>query len=175
MILSHQPSHQCQTASARRRWQGFSMSEIVVTISVLGILATIVIMELSGNYESARATLARNRVEQLNNALTTWATARTEMIFSRLDDSTADEMKVLRDLQYRHPDEDKADINSPYMPPEYNPKTSSSLNDYRIRWNGRRYELLMPGTNGSGLKMVFDASDITEAFTFPPNYTSGGR
>jgi len=151
------------------------MSEIVMTISILGILATIVVVELGGNYEIARTTLARERVEQLNNALNSWAMARTEMIFNRLDGSTADEMKVLRDLQYRNPDEDKADINSPYMPPEYNPKTSSSESDYRIRWNGRRYELLMPGTIGSGLKMVFDASDITEPFTFPLNYTSGGR
>ena len=88
------------------------MSEIVVTISVLGILATIVVVELSGNYEIARATLARERVEQLNNALNSWAMARPEMIFNRLDGSTADEMKVLRDLQYRNPNDDKADLIS---------------------------------------------------------------
>ncbi len=150
------------------------MSEIVVTISVLGILATIVVVELSGNYEIARATLARERVEQLNNALNSWAMANNELVFNRMDGSAADELKVLRDLQYRHPDDNKAALNSPYMPPEYNPKTSSNESDYRIRWNGRRYELLVPGSVGTGLKMVFDASDITAPFIFPPNYSSGG-
>ena len=60
------------------------------------------------------------------------------------------------------------------MPPEYNPKSSSCDRDSRFRWNGRVYDLLVPGTSGSGLKMVFDASDITEAFSFPLNYDSRG-
>lgn len=164
-----------QPLLAARRLHGFSLTEMITTISMLAILASIVIVSSNDSYTAARETLAIERVEMLNGALNRWAMARPEMIFGRRDDSSADEMKVLRDLEFRHPDPDKVDTCSPYVPPEYNPTTSSSDQDFRIRWTGRRYELLRPGQSGSGLKMVFDGSDMTEAFVFPPNYQSGGR
>jgi len=119
--------------------------------------------------------LAISRVEMLNSALHKWSMANREMSFIRRDETTADELIVLRDLQYRNPDENRASIGSPYIPPEYNPANSSSDKEYRIRWNGRSYELLRPGQSGTGLHMVFDGSDLTEPFQFPPNYQSSGR
>lgn len=172
---THLEHEKPKLTAALRGCGGFSMSEIVVTISIIAILATIVMVNMGSSFESARASLARERVEMLNNALHSWAMARNEMTFNRLDGSTADEMKVLRDLQYRHPDDDLADLNSPYIAPEYNPPTSSNTQHYRIRWNSRRYELLAPGTIGSGIQMIFDGSDMTDPFPFPPNYQSGGR
>lgn len=148
---------------------------MIITISVLGILTGVVIVMMQGSFGASQETLARSRVEMLNSALHTWSTANREMSFIRRDESTADELIVLRDLQYRNPDEDKAAIGSPYVPPEYNPQGSSALAEYRIRWNGRSYELLLPGQPGSGFLMVFDGSDFTKPFQFPPNYQSSGR
>ena len=147
----------------------------MITISILGVLAGVVIILMQGSYGASQEALAISRVEMLNSALHTWSTANREMSFIRRDETTADELIVLRDLQYRNPDPDKAAIGSPYVPPEYNPKNSSSMDEFRIRWNGRNYELLRPGQEGTGLLMVFDASDLTEAFQFPPNYQSSGR
>lgn len=154
---------------------GFSMSEMVITISILGVLAASVIMMMGGAFSASQETLAISRVEMLNAALHTWSTANREMSFNRMDASADDEMVVLRDLQFRNPNPAKASIGSPYVVPEYNPKTSSSEEDYRIRWNGRGYELIRPGQAGTGLLMVFDGSDFTTPFQFPEGYQSGSR
>lgn len=168
-------SNSFQTPAPGSRRTGFSLSEMIITIAILGILTGIVIVMMQGSFSASQETLAQNRVEMLNSALHVWSTANREMSFIRRDESTADEMVVLRDLQYRNPDEDKAALGSPFVPPEYNPKTTSSTQEYRIRWNGRTYELLKPGQSGSGFLMVFDGSDFTEPFKFPPNYQSSGR
>jgi len=151
------------------------MSELVITISILGVLTGVVIVSMNGAFGASQEALAISRVEMLNSALHTWSTVNREMNFIRRDETTSDELIVLRDLQYRNPDENKASIGSPFVPPEYNPENSSSDEDYRIRWNGRSYELIRPGQSGTGLKMVFDGSDLTEPFQFPPNYQSSGR
>lgn len=151
------------------------MSELVITISILGVLAGVVIISMQGAFGASKEALATSRVEMLNSALHTWSTANREMTFLRRDDSTSDELIVLRDLQYRNPNEALASIGSPYVPPEYNPDNSSSDQDFRIRWNGRCFELLRPGETGTGLLMVFDGSDFTEPFPFPENYQSSGR
>ena len=154
---------------------GFSMTEMIVTIAILGTLAGIVMISMTGSFEAAKETLAIQRMEMLNEGLHKWATAvNKELTFNRRDDSVGDEGFVLYRLKYRNPDPDKADLNSPYMPPEYNPPTSFDEDDYRFRWNGRQYELLRPGESGSGLKMMFDGSDITAPTQYPPNFNPGG-
>lgn len=152
---------------------GFSVSELVITIAILGVLAGIVIVGLNGAFGASQETLAKARVEMLNSALHRWAMAYPEMYFPANEVSTNDELYVLRALQYRNPNKEKATIGSPYVQPEYNPGNSSSSEDFRIRWNGRRYELLRPGQEGTGLLMVFDASDITDAVTFDEDYKPG--
>jgi type II secretory pathway pseudopilin PulG len=142
---------------------------------MLGILAGVVLVQMSGSYEKAREALALERLEILNGNLKERAVSLREYVLNRSDSSTADELLVLMDLQYRNPDPAKADFNSPYIDPRYRPTTSSSSADYRLRWTGRMFELLRPGIAGSGLKLVFDGSDIGTPRTYPPNYSSSGR
>ncbi|SKA89717.1 hypothetical protein SAMN02745166_01608 [Prosthecobacter debontii] len=151
------------------------MSELIIAISILGILAGIVIVRMWGAFGASQETLATSRVEMLNSALHSWSSANREMSFMRRDETTSDELVVLRDLQYRNPNQALASVGSPYVPPEYNPGNSSSDKDFRIRWNGRTFELVRPGEAGTGLLMVFDGSDFTEPFPFPENYQSSGR
>lgn len=153
----------------------YSLTELVITISIMSVLASVVILSMNSAFTASMETLAIERMEMLNHGLNRWSAANNEMIFIRRDDSTADELKVLRDLQYRNPNEALASVGSPFVAPEYNPPTSSSTQDYRIRWNGRNYELLRPGEAGSGLLMVYDGSDYTKPFQFPENYQSSGR
>ncbi|MEN3940852.1 prepilin-type N-terminal cleavage/methylation domain-containing protein [Prosthecobacter sp. SYSU 5D2] len=153
--------------------RGFSVTELVITIAILGVLAGVVIVSMTGTFGASQETLAKARVEMLNSALHRWAMAYPEMYFPASAGSINDELYVLRALQFRDPDENKAAIGSPFMPPEYNPRDSSSTEDYRIRWNGRIFELLRPGQQGTGLLMVFDASDITDPVTFAEDYKPG--
>ena len=148
---------------------------MVTTISILGILASIIVVQMSDNYNTAREILAVDRLEMLNRGMAERAASVKEYVFTRVDSNTMDEQVVLMDMQYRNPDPDKADINSPFIEPRYRPTTSSSVNDFRLRWTGRRFELLRPGTIGSGLKVVFDGSDLGEPRVYPPNYNSNGR
>lgn len=158
-----------------RRRSGFSMTEMVVVIAIVSVLASIVIIMMQGAYSASRETLAVSRLEMLNAALHSWANSNREMSFMRMDGATTDEFVVLRDLQYRNPNKKKATYNSPFLPPEYNPKTSNSVSEFRFRWTGRNFELLRPGQQGSGLLMVFDASDYTDPFIFPEGYQPGSR
>lgn len=153
---------------------GFSLTEMITTVSVLGILAGIVIVSMSSNYNVAREILAKQRVEMLNEGLSKYATAQKEMIYPVFNAATADEKYVLMILQYRNPVDAKAALNSPYVEPRYRPAYSSSTLDYRIRWNGKRFELLNPGATGSGFKMVFDGSDMGTPFVYPPNFNTSG-
>lgn len=146
---------------------------MVITIAILGILAGIAYFSLGGSLAASQQTMARARVEMLNSALKKWAMVNPEMYYPASESATTDELFVLRSLQYRNPDEDKAAPGSPFVPAEYNPQDSTSEQDYRLRWNGRIFELLEPGQPGTGLRMAFDASDMTEPVTFDENYKPG--
>lgn len=160
---------------ARRLRAGFSMSEIIVTISILGILATIAVLDLGSNYATIQRTLANEKMEMLNRGLSDRAASIKEYTESAANAATWDENLLLLTLQYRNPDDDLADTNSPYIDPRYRPKTSSLPGTYRLQWNGRRFELLSPGTPGSGLLVVFDGSDYGEPRVYPPDFNTNGR
>ncbi len=160
----------------RRRWMGgFSLTEMVVTISIVGTLAGIAVSTFGGMTGAAKGALAEERREMLNAGVHRFAQYNYELVFSPQKASAGDEMLILRTLQYRNANETYAKVGSPYVVPQYNPVISSDPGDYRLMWNGRLYELLRPGDVGVGLKMVFDGSDLTEAFNFPPNFQMAGR
>lgn len=158
-----------------RRLPGFSLTEMVITIATLGILAGVVIISMNGAYDASRDTMARERVEMLNTSLNTFAATNYNLTFTAQLGSAMDEMFVLRSLQYRNPDAARAKTGSPYVTPRYNPLPSSSVTDHRLRWTGRLFELLLPGASGTGLKIAFDGSDMTEPYEFPPNFQMAGR
>jgi prepilin-type N-terminal cleavage/methylation domain-containing protein len=158
-----------------RRKRGFSVTELVITISIMGVLAGISVVAYNQFLGGAKDALAEARQEMLNQALHCFAQQNYEMLFNAMDGSTADEMVILRTLQYRDTDIDRAKFGSPYIDPRYNPLASSSTAHYRLRWTGRLYELLKPGKSGTGLLMNFDGTDFTTAFAFPPNFQMAGR
>ncbi len=158
------------------RWRGgFSLTEMVLTISIMGTLAGVAVVSFGHLTNSAKEVLAEERLEMLNSGLHRFSQYNYELVFSAQQGSAGDEMLVLRTLQYRHPDDLYAKVGSPYVVPHYNPKISSGSSDYRLTWNGRLYELIRPGSPGTGLKMVFDGSDLTMPFQFPPNFQMAGR
>ncbi len=155
---------------------GYSISEMIVVISVIGILAGVAIIQIIGASRATQEVAARHRVEILNRAIASHQEANAKDNLEnqgRVDGAFWDELKVLQQLQYRSPI--RPTVGSPYMATNYRPASSSNTNDYRIMWTGSTFSLLLPGTNGTGLKVVFDGSDIGPDFVFPPGYKWSGR
>lgn len=163
------------TALPSRRPHGFSVTELVITICIMGVLAGIAVGPLNQQLDGARDAVAAARQEMLNQGLHSFAQHNYELLFNPNDAATADEMAILRTLQYRDPNPNRSKIGSPYVDPRYNPVASSSAAQYRLRWKGKLYELLKPGQAGTGLLMNFDGTDFTTAFVFPPNFKTAGR
>ena len=154
---------------------GFSMTEMVIAISVIGVLAGIVIPGLTSTLSGSKETMAIEKLETLNQALNAYGHAYKEYTYTPNNSSGTDELTVLLDLQYRNPNEAKALTGSPFVRTNYRPGTSSDSSDYRIVWTGMRFKLLRPGDTGTGIKVVFDGSDTGTPFAYPPNYSSSGR
>lgn len=155
--------------------RGFSMTELVIVISIMGVLATIVVSAFSQFLDGGKDALAKERQENLNQALHRYAQTNKELLETKMPSSAADETTVLLKLQYRNPNEDLAQVGSPYFDPRYRPVASAAATTYRLRWTGRLFELLKPGTSGTGLLMNFDGTDFTTPFVFPPDFDTDGR
>lgn len=168
-------THPKSQASTLLRRAGFSMTEVIATIAIMGVLAGICIAGMTGVLKGSKSALAEAKLEMLNKGLDAFAYSNLELTFNVLAGSTGDEFAVLRFLQYRDANENRATVGSPYVRPDYNPASSSSPDDYRIIWKGSRYALLRPGTNGAGMKVVFDGSDYTVPFVFPPGFSRYSR
>lgn len=149
----------------------FSVTELVVTISILGTLAALIITSFGGLVTSSREVFAERKVELLNEALNRHATAGRPLARVPQAGSDQDELLVLLALQMRREDL----VGSPFVSPLYVPNPSSSDEDYRLRYNGVRFELLKPGQIGTGLKVAFDGSDVGPARTIPPGFDPYGR
>lgn len=158
-----------------RREYGFSMTEVVIVISILGVLAGITVAPMGQFFAGGKDVMASTRQEMLNQAVYRFAQQNYELQFNRMDGSLTDELLILRTLQYRDPNINHAKIGSPYVDPRYNPVSSSDASAHRLRWTGRIYELLSPGQSGTGILMDFEGADFTTAFVFPPNFQMAGR
>ena len=160
---------------ASSRQSGFSLTEILVTVGVIGILAGISLQTFGNVNEGAKLTQARRIAAKLNAAVKGFNQSMWD-IPTPLDDSdTLDELKVLRSLQYK-PALSIGSFNSgaPFYPPTWNPATSAATTDYRLRWNGFNFELLELGVAGKGLKINLNGSDQSAPYTFPSNYKLEG-
>jgi prepilin-type N-terminal cleavage/methylation domain-containing protein len=155
-----------------KRPRGYSMPEIMVTIAIVGVLAAIALVSFGNVNDAARMAQAENQVAQLNSAVRGFGQGNWDIRTVKDDGLTTDEFLVLRSLQFKPTaSSGRFDSGAPYFPPTWNPTSSSASTEYRVRWNGRNFQLLVPGTSGTGLLLRFDGTDQTAPYAFPTNFS----
>jgi type II secretory pathway pseudopilin PulG len=146
------------------------MGEMVTIVSIIGVIAAIAIPSMSSMSTSSKNVLATNRQELLNTALNQMAMAGRFVSNSPQLTSASDEQQIVMTLQIR----DENLVGSPFVVPNYAPKSSSDPTTYRLRYTGQRFELLAPQQAGVGLKIDFDGSDMGPPRVFPSNFRPFG-
>jgi type II secretory pathway pseudopilin PulG len=146
------------------------MSEMVMIVGLLGVLASIIAGSFTGLTDSTRDVIATQRLETLNEALARMGVAGRRIFTTPQLGSARDEDLVVMTLQAR----DESIVGSPFIAATYQPRGSSDANTYRMRFTGSRFELLLPGQAGTGLKVEFDGSDTGPPRVIPSNFRPFG-
>ncbi len=157
----------------RRTARGYSMTEMVWVVAILGILAAIVISQAVSVSDASKLTAATHKLEMLNSALATYAQTGQEITFPADSGSATDETVVVHYLQGRDPTSPQ--MGSPFISPNYRPAPSSDPADYRLMWTGGQFLLLTPGQSGTGLQVPFDGSDMGAAWIQPAGWKPYGK
>jgi type II secretory pathway pseudopilin PulG len=131
--------------------RGMSLTEVLIVIGFLAIVAAISIPNMLGVFSSSRYETARRNLNYLNGAVIGFNQANWELVLATSGGSD-DEQKIFDSLRYREAVNPAA--GSPYLPPTATFVESSSTNDYRGKWNGRMFEIVVPGSNGTGLDLM---------------------
>jgi prepilin-type N-terminal cleavage/methylation domain-containing protein len=146
----------------------FSLPELLTTIAVIGILAAIGIQTYRGIQDSARETIARDNLALLNRGVLHFSQTNWDIVLTAVNSSANDELAILHTLQWRDPRNPTP--GSPYISTNFSDTVSSSTDDYRIQWNGNAFELLLPGTAGTGLLTGESSPGGSTPYTFPDDY-----
>ncbi|MDF1812550.1 MAG: type II secretion system protein [Verrucomicrobiales bacterium] len=150
---------------------GFSLVEVIVMITVVGILSAIAVSQVGKITDASKKTVAQNLVETLNNATKEFGHAQYKLVSNGENEDATDEMQILRTLQWKDPDIELG-VAGPFMRGDWSPSTSSNTDDYRIVWAGSFWKLAVPGAAGSGIKVNFEAADLGQTYyTYPDDFT----
>ena len=159
------------TPNTTRR--GISLVEMLVSITIISILSVLAIPTYMSFFSSSKEALGSSLLETLNSAVHRFNEGNYELnVTAGTDSSASVDLAIVRTLQYRNPLNPK--VGSPYMHPRWNPVASSNSTEHRIQWKGTLFILLAPGTSGTGLKVDFNAGDMSTPYIHPANFTMAG-
>lgn len=159
----------------QRQVSAFSLVEVLATVAVIGIVSAIAIPSIGRVVEGSRRGVAENIIQTLNKATKQFGHSQWDLRTAPVPSSGGDELLMLRTLQWRDT-RPNSELNAPgpFMKTDWNPNTSTSNQDYRAEWTGSSWRLLEPGTNGAGLKIVFDGSDLGTPYIHDSGFTPVG-
>ncbi|MEM6910516.1 MAG: type II secretion system protein [Verrucomicrobiota bacterium] len=132
-----------------RKNEGLTLSEMLLAISIVGILSGMAISRFSDLRSSAVETVAEHKLSVINESIRSYEQMMPTLTVTVDDSSSADELAVIALLETRDP----AIPGSPFFEGAGTMTASANADHYRARWNGFVFELISPGTNGSGLRV----------------------
>jgi prepilin-type N-terminal cleavage/methylation domain-containing protein len=165
------------TAQSHRRSKrageaGYSLMEMLVVIIVISILTGAALSAYKGMTRGTQLGVAQRKVDQLNGAVAKYSQVSWVFDVAADDASGDDELLVLRSLQWRDPIDPVH--GSPFYNANWAPAASSDEDTFRIRWNGQGYDLIEPGTAGTGLLVRFDGVDMSQTIDFGDSFAPVG-
>ncbi|MDF1825646.1 MAG: type II secretion system protein [Verrucomicrobiales bacterium] len=153
----------------------FSLLEAIITIAVIGILASIGVPAIGNVVEGSRRGVSENVVQTLNKATREFSHSQYDLRTTPVPSSSGDEMLMLRTLQWRDPDlSGELNPKGPFMRSDWNPTGSTSDEHYRAEWTGSTWRLLEPGDEGAGIRIIFDGSDLGTPYVHSEGFTPIG-
>ncbi len=157
------------TAATRQDKSGFSLVEVVVSIAVMGVIASVAVVAIGRVTTASREAVAQNVVAKLNNATKEFGHAQWELYSGVEDNSADDERHLLQTLQWQDPSIEIG-VAGPFMRTDWIPQSSDQPDDYRIIWTGSYWRLAVPGENGVGLKVDFESRDMATHYIHPDDF-----
>jgi Tfp pilus assembly protein PilE len=127
------------------------LTELLVVVAVLAILAAIGISVITGTVESSKANTAGANLEILNRAVRHYSQAVRELTVAPMD-GISDETEVVAELKIDGSVDSRP--GSPYLQPTLKITPSNDSSRYRASWNGYEFQLIEPGKNGIGIDLL---------------------
>lgn len=141
--------------------RAISLVEVMVVVAVLAIMAAVSIPVLRNVIPATSGQTAERNLNYLNGAVVAFNQASWELVLATASGSS-DEQAIFNSLRYR--DAANPSPGSPYLPATTVFVASSSTSDYRATWNGRMFEIAMPGASGTGINLLKMSGVATQAF-----------
>jgi len=131
-------------ARIRRLFQkAVSLVELLIVVAVIGVMAAVAI-PMMNVFVPAQSQVAARNLNYLNGAVVCYNQAATELT------GNATVPVIVGVLMTRDP----SISGSPFLPSNLKTNTTSDSSTYRATWTGRMFELLPPGTNGTGVDLL---------------------
>ena len=131
---------------------GLSLTEVLVVVAFLAIVAAISIPNISSLVSSSSYETAKRNLNYLNGAVIGFNEANWELYLAPSAGSDDEQAIFVNSLRYR--DATNPVPGSPYLPSTATFVATSDTSTYRARWNGRMFVIVVPGSNGTGLDLM---------------------
>lgn len=143
-----------------------------MVLGFLGVMTCILIIVIQNVVPASKETTATANLDQLNAAVLRFNQSEWELVLTRADGSSDDELAIFRSLQYRHPT--RPTPGSPFISETLAFYPSNDEETYRAIWNGRQFEMVGPGNSGTGLDLNRMVETSGSPAEFDTNYAPVG-